>query len=153
MNRFALPFIFTVGTAALIGLSSDVPSTSHIPRAAREARFALDVASVANRVVPYARIPFRQMLVAHARDKVGSALPGWLDDFVAADERAKGMLAATLRAYADADMNVQKTAKALGIHPNTIYARMQKIEGITGLTPLRYHALTEMLLALECAGR
>ena len=48
-------------------------------------------------------------------------------------------------------MNVLKTAKALAIHPNTIYARMQKINDITGRNALNYHALTEMLLAAECA--
>jgi len=50
-------------------------------------------------------------------------------------------------------MNVLKTAKALGIHPNTIYARMQKINDITGRNALGYHALTELLLATECAGQ
>jgi sugar diacid utilization regulator len=57
----------------------------------------------------------------------------------------------TLEAYADADMNVLRTAKALAIHPNTIYARLQKINDITGRNALNYHALTEMLLAAECA--
>ena len=50
-------------------------------------------------------------------------------------------------------MNVLKTAKALGIHPNTIYARLQKIDDITGRNALSYHALTELLLAAECAGQ
>ena len=47
-------------------------------------------------------------------------------------------------------MNAQKTAKALSIHPNTIYSRMQRIGDITGRNPLEYHALTELLLAMEC---
>jgi len=141
-----------VGPAALIGLSNDVPSTSHIPRALHEARFALDFASVADRVLPYSRIPFRKLLVSHARKPIRAALPGWIEAFVEADGRAGGALAATLAAYADADMNVLRTAKALGLHPNTIYARMQRIEAITGSSPTRYHALTEMLLALDCAA-
>ena len=141
-----------VGPAALIGLSNDVPSTSHIPRALHEARFALDFANVADRVLPYSRIPFRTLVVSHARKPVRAALPGWVDRFIEADARAGGALAATLAAYADADMNVLKTAKALGLHPNTIYARMQRIEAITGSSPTNYHALTEMLLALDCAA-
>ena len=145
------PQLRTVGPAALIGLSNDVPSTSHIPRAAMEARLALDFASVSERVLPYAHIPFRQMLVSHARDTIQSALPAWLDEFVKTDAKSKGALAATLDAYASADMNVLQAAKALTIHPNTVYARMQKIERITGRNPLSYHALTELLLAMECA--
>ena len=79
-----------------------------------------------------------------------STLPAWLDDLARADDKARGKLSATLRAYADADMNVLQTAKLLSVHPNTIYARAQRILDITGRNPLSYHALTEMLLATEC---
>jgi len=139
-----------VGPAALIGLSNDVPSTSHIPRAAAEAKFALGFGDVANRIVRYSQIPFRQLLVSRAREEILSALPAWLDTFVTADTKARGSLTATLQAYATADMNVLQSAKELGVHPNTIYARMQKIEDLTGQNALSYHALTEMLLAIEC---
>ena len=147
----AYPLLRQVGPAAVIGLSDDVPSTSHIPRAASEARLALGFADVANRVMRYSNIPFRKMLVTHARASVRAALPGWLDAFAALDRKARGSLSATLNAYADADMNVLRAAEALGVHPNTIYARMGRIREATGLDPLSYHALTEMLLAAECA--
>ena len=58
-------------------------------------------------------------------------------------------LSDTLRAYADCDMNVLRTAKSLGIHPNTIYARMKRINDATGMNASSYHALTEILLAME----
>jgi PucR C-terminal helix-turn-helix domain/GGDEF-like domain len=144
------PALRQVGPAALIGMSNDVPSTSHIPRAAMEARLALDFASFGERVMPYSRIPLRQMLVSHAQDSIQSALPGWLRDFVSVDDKARGVLGATLRAYADADMNVLRAAKLLGVHPNTIYSRVQRITDITGRNMLAYHDLTELLLALDC---
>ena len=146
------PRLRMVGPAALIGLSNDVPSTAHIPRAAAEARLALDYASVSDRVVPIARIPFRSVLVAHGRQGVQAALPPWLDEFVTMDQRARGALSIMLETYADTSMNVQQAAGRLGIHANTIYARMQRIHERTGMNPLEYHALTEMLLALECRG-
>jgi sugar diacid utilization regulator len=146
------PPLRKIGPAALIGLSADAPSTSHIPRALSEARLALDFAHVADRVMPYSRIPFRHMLVRLASENIHSALPTWLDDLLQADHRARGALIETLHAYADANMNVLQTAKALSLHPNTIYARMQKIEDITGRSALGYHALTELLLAAECAN-
>jgi sugar diacid utilization regulator len=145
-----MPQLRKVGPAALIGMSNDVPSTSHIPRAAREAKLALDFASFTERVMPYSSVSLRQVLVAHAEDSMQTALPVWLDDFIHADAKAQGKLSATLRAYADADMNVLKAAKLLSVHPNTIYARAQRISDITGRNPLSYHALTEMLLATEC---
>ena len=143
------PKLEQVGPAAIIGLSNDAPSTSHVPRAYREAQLALDVANVAERVVAYADIPFRQMVLQSARDHIQSALPAWLDGFRAADRKARGTLSATLRAYADANMNALQTAKGLSLHANTIYARMQRIAEITGKNPLAYHDLTEMLLALD----
>ena len=146
------PLLRQIGPAALIGLSNDVPSTSHIPRAASQARLALDFADVANRVMIYSDIPFPQMLVTHARDAVQSALPPWLDTFTAGDEKSRGALSKTLSIYADSDMNALRAAKKLGIHPNTLYARMRKIRDLTGLDPLNYHALTEMLLACACVG-
>lgn len=137
-----------VGPAALIGMSNDVPATSYIPRAATEALCALEFASVAERVKPYSTVSLRQRLVAIAREDTRATLPAWLHEFHSADTR--GRLAATLQAYADADMNVQKTAKALNVHPNTIYARAQRIEDITGKSLLSYNDLTELLLAIEC---
>ena len=145
-----LPYLRKVGPAAFIGMSNDVPSTSHIPRAAAEARLALDFASYTERVKPYASVSLRQLLVSHARDGIQSALPVWLDAFVSVDDKSRGRLAETLRAYADADMNVQQAAKRLGCHPNTIYSRAQRIADVTGKNPLAYHDLTELLLAVEC---
>ncbi len=144
------PHLLKVDPAALIGLSNDAPSTLHIPRALSEAKLALEQANVAMRVVRASDVAFRQVLISKARDNVRNALPPWIDTFLRADR--KGRLAATLSAYADCDMNVLKSAKQLDVHPNTIYARMQKIEDLTGLDPHSYHALTEMLLALECRG-
>jgi sugar diacid utilization regulator len=145
-----MPQLRLVGPAAFIGMSNDVPSTSHIPRAAGEARLALDFATFTERVMPYSSISLRQLLVVQARDKMQASLPGWLDDFIEADRRARGRLQETLRAYADADMNVLQAAKQLSVHPNTIYARAQKIGDITGKSLLNYHDLTELLLAVEC---
>jgi len=143
------PRLEQVGPAVLIGLSSDAPSTTHVRRALTEARLALDFASVAQRVMAYADIPFRQLIVRHARDRIQSAFPAWLDALQAADRKARGELSKTLRGYADANMNALQAAKDLAVHSNTIYSRMQRIADITGKNGLRYHDLTELLLALE----
>ena len=142
------PALKTIGPAALIGLSNDAPSTSHIPKSANEARLALDFATVSKRVVRYSRISFRNMLLAQANETIRFSTPAWLESLHSADRR--GALTKTLYAYADCDMNILQTAKALSIHPNTIYARMRKIEQVTGLNAQRFHSLNELLLALDC---
>jgi hypothetical protein len=142
--------LLNLGTAAIVGMSADVPSTAHIPRALVEAGLALDFAHVGNRVVRYSDIPVRRMLVRHAREGMGSALPAWTDALIAADTRSGGALIATLDAYANADMNVLRAAQTLGVHSNTVYGRLQKIADLTGHDARHFHSLTELLLATAC---
>ena len=144
------PELLNLGPAAIVGMSNDVPSTAHIPRALVEARVALDFANVGTRVVRYSDIPVRRMLVRHARGGLGSALPAWTDSLIAADARAGGALLATLDAYANADMNVLKAAESLGVHSNTVYGRLQKIADLTGHDARSFNSLSELLLATAC---
>ena len=74
------PALKKVGPAALIGLSNDAPSTSHIPRAANEARLALDFASVATRVMRYSKdLAAADGPRAEAQTSSNISLPAWLD--------------------------------------------------------------------------
>lgn len=150
-DRVAWPLL-TLGNSVLVGISSDAPATALIPKALREAGLALELADARERVVKYSDIPLRKLLLHLAEGNVQSAMPGWTQSLVAADRHSKGKLSATLRGYGDADMNVLKAAKSLKVHPNTVYARMQKIRDITGLEPTRFSALNELLLALDIAG-
>jgi len=139
-----------VGNAALIGVSNDVPSTSHIPTAYREAGSALELATVSQRVVQFSEIPLRRLLLHFAVADFRRVLPAWAPEFYAADEAAGGALAATLRAYAGVDMNVFKAAQSLGVHPNTVYARLQRIFDISGLQARSFHALADLLIVCDC---
>jgi sugar diacid utilization regulator len=47
-------------------------------------------------------------------------------------------------------MNVQKAGRRLGVHPNTVYARLGRIRDLTGLDGQRHHDLVELLLAADC---
>jgi hypothetical protein len=144
--------LLQLGDDVRVGISADVPSTALVARALREGQLALDQAGAKARIVKYSEIPLRQLLLQVAGEQACSALPAWTEALLSSDARSKHKLSATLRQYADADMNVLQAAKALGVHPNTIYARMQRIRDITGQDPTRFHALTELLLAIDCAG-
>ncbi|MDH4255173.1 MAG: helix-turn-helix domain-containing protein, partial [Gammaproteobacteria bacterium] len=147
-----LPALLTLGPAVLVGISADHPSTSHIRRARHEAEIALGLANVTERVVAFAALPIRRLLIELGGEQVKPALPGWAGAFTAADAKARGRLAETLCACAAADMNVLKAARSLGLHPNTIYARLARIEAITGLDARRFDALNELLLAIELSN-
>lgn len=139
-----------VGNAVLIGVSNDSPSTSHIPTAHREAAAALELASVTERIVQFSEIPMRRLLLHFAAQDFGRVLPSWTHELQHADRRASGALIATLRAYASADMNIVKAAYLLHAHPNTIYARLQRIFDISGLQPRAFHALNDLLIVCDC---
>lgn len=142
-----------VGPAALIGVSNDAPSTSQIPSAHREAQLALEMASVSRRVVQFSEIPLQQLLLHLAGDDIQRVLPAWSGALLQADRKLRGAVWATLQTYAGQDMNVLKTARHLHVHPNTIYARFEKILEMTGVNARSYRGLSELLLVLDCARR
>jgi hypothetical protein len=143
--------LMVLGPAVLIGISADQPSTAFIPNALREATVALDFASVTERVVQYSGLSVRRLLLHRAGSHMQSSAPPWSSALTSADEKSRGALIQTARALADADLNVQKAARALELHPNTIYARIERIQQLTGLDCQRYHDLTDLLLALDCS--
>jgi sugar diacid utilization regulator len=102
--------------------------------------------------VQFADLPIRGLLVHRGTEYIQSAPPNWVAALMAADAKAGGALVQTLRAIADADMNMQKAARILGKHPNTVYTRIERIREMTGLDGQRYHDLTELLLGADCAG-
>lgn len=144
------PMLLVLGPAVLVGVSADHPSTSFLPKALHQATIALDFTSVANRVVQFSNLPIRDLLIHHGTDYLQAAPPSWVAALVSADENAEGALIQTLRAIGEADMNMQKAARILGKHPNTVYARIERIRGLTGLDGQHYRDLTELLLAADC---
>ncbi len=139
-----------LGPAVLVGTSTDQPSTSFLPRALHEATIALDFASVTKRVVQFSDLPIRSLMVHRGGDFVRLVAPNWVAALINADQKTKGSLIRTLQAVADADMNVQKAGRQLGVHPNTVYARLGRIKELTGLDGQRHHDLVELLLAADC---
>lgn len=146
----AAPRLDLLGPSVIVGLSADQPSTAFVPKALREANVALDFASAARRVVHFADLPARALLVHRGRADLIATPPAWLAAFRAADARAGGAFVETLRAIADADLNMQSAARKLGLHANTIYARLERIRQATGFDARRYHDLTELLLVADC---
>lgn len=142
-----------VGPAAVIGVSNDALSTSQIPTAHREAQMALEMADVTHRVTQFSDIPMQRLILHLAGDEFQRVLPSWTGDFLQADAKGRGALVATLRAYAEADMNALRAAENLKVHPNTIYSRFQRILDITGLDARSYNALSELLLVADCGRR
>ncbi len=139
----------SAGPSVLIGVSSDVPASARIPLAYRQARLALELARVDRRVVAVGELPLQTLAVHLAGDGLRDLMPIWSGRLRQADTDAQGALSQTLTTYADADMNVVKAAARLGIHANTLYARLARVRELTGRDPRRYRALAELLLVID----
>lgn len=145
--------LLMVGNAVLIGVSNDVPSTSQIPSANRQALLALELADVDNRVVQFSEISVRRLMLSLAGEELQRVLPPWASEFFVLDDKLGGALLATIRAYAGSSMNVLKAAETLSVHPNTVYSRFQKLLDVTGLDARSYEMLTELLIVADCRRR
>ncbi len=138
-----------VGNAAYIGVSSDIQSTSQIPKAYQQAIQVLKLATPTRRVVSACRLSIRELLLQSSAQQMRHSLPQWAEHFYLADNKSKGALSSTLRAYAKTSMNILKAGAVLSVHPNTIYSRFQKIYDITGHDAKRFEALNELLLICD----
>ncbi len=140
----------TLGNAVLVGTSSDLFHTAKIPTGLRQAKMALNQASVERRVLRFDELTLRQVALDTARDELRPVLPDWALALRAKDDDSGNVLSDTLRAYADASMNILKAAAVLSVHPNTIYARLDKVRDVSGLEPKAFHQLNELLIACDC---
>ena len=141
-----------LGPSVLVGISTNQPSTSSIAKALREATMALEHASVGRRVVEFSGLTLHSLVLHKGGEFVHTVLPQWAHALAAADVAAQGHLVETLRAVAEANLNVQGAGRALGLHPNTVYARLERIKDVTDLDGRRHHDLVELLLAVDCAA-
>jgi hypothetical protein len=139
----------TAGNAVLIGISGDVASTSRIPSAHRQALLAMRMSGITHRVVEFAATPLPRLMIHLAGEELQRLLPAWASSLYDADDKLAGVLMHTLRAYADADMNVLKAAARLSVNPNTVYARLNRVSEITGLDARSYRALTDLLTVAD----
>jgi PucR C-terminal helix-turn-helix domain/GGDEF-like domain len=57
----------------------------------------------------------------------------------------------TIRAFAASDMNVRGAAERIGVHPNTVRYRLERIASSTGHDPRTFDGLTELVCAIELA--
>ncbi|MBW0109819.1 helix-turn-helix domain-containing protein [Pseudonocardia sp. KRD-182] len=68
------------------------------------------------------------------------------------DETGGGDLVETLRCYLDCGAQVRATAKALGVHENTVRYRLGRIEHVTGMDVRRFDTLLAAQLAFQVEG-
>ncbi|MET8797096.1 helix-turn-helix domain-containing protein [Nocardia sp. NPDC004568] len=137
------------GIATALGVSTVSAGVEQLPRARQEARAALELLPDDGGVMALPELsPFRYLVLRSdetARNLVDPRIIRTLTE-----DHAKGaVLADTIRAFADADMNLREAADTLRIHHNTAKYRLRRIQQLTGRNIRSVADLVDLLVALE----
>jgi DNA-binding PucR family transcriptional regulator len=87
------------------------------------------------------QVPDLEELRSFAREVLGA--------LTAHEARHRSGLARTLAAYLRENGSLQRAARELHVHPNTVTYRLNRVEGITGLDLDRYQDRLMAQVALE----
>jgi sugar diacid utilization regulator len=137
------------GTPLAMGISTVAGGVADLPRACLEARTALESVADGGGVVALPRLSPLDYLLLRADDTARWLVDARLRAFLDADRARGGVLVATVRAFAGADLNLRLAAGRLQVHPNTAQYRLRRIQERTGRNPRRIADLLDLLVAIE----
>ncbi|SEG98112.1 PucR C-terminal helix-turn-helix domain-containing protein [Nonomuraea solani] len=138
----------TEGIRLAMGISTVSAGTAQIPQAYLEARAVLDFVPEEGGVAALPRITPFQYLALKADDTARHLVDPRITALLAEDRERGGVLTATIRAFAAADLNLRAAAEALQIHPNTAQYRLRRIQERTGRSLRSINDLVELLVAI-----
>ncbi|MFC9895355.1 PucR family transcriptional regulator [Nocardia sp. NPDC127579] len=137
------------GLAVAFGASTVVTDLAQLPAAYQQARAALELAPDTGGVQALSRLtPFRYLML-RADDIAHGLIDPRVRAALAEDRARGGVLTATIRAFAAADMNLREAAEALRVHHNTAKYRVRRIQELTGRNLRHLSDLTDLLVAIE----
>jgi sugar diacid utilization regulator len=136
------------GIALAMGVSTVARGVEDLPRAYQEAHVALAGIGDDGGVAALARLTPFDYLALRADDTARRLVNPRLRAFLDEDRERGRVLTQTIRAIADADLNLRAAAERLQVHPNTALYRLRRIEERTGRNPRRIADLLDLLVAI-----
>ncbi|MDA0635057.1 helix-turn-helix domain-containing protein [Nonomuraea sp. MCN248] len=136
------------GIVLAMGISTVVAGIAHLPQAYQEARAVIDFLPEDGGVAALPRITPFQYLALGADDTARNLVDPRITSLLDEDRARGGVLTATIRAFAAADLNLRTAAERLQIHPNTAQYRLRRIQERTGRSLRRIDDLVELLVAI-----
>jgi PucR C-terminal helix-turn-helix domain/GGDEF-like domain len=142
------------GTPLAVGVSTVADGVAELPRAYAEARSALEcITGDGGGVVALPRLPPFGYLALRVDDTAQRLVDPRVREFLEEDRARGGVLTATIRAFADADLKINGAAEQLQVHPNTAQYRLRRIEERTGRNPRQIADLLDLLFAIALDER
>ena len=121
------------GFGVVISRSRHATDPVEVPRAASEARLALNVGAAEGRSpIAFEETGAYRLLLGTSEDELRSFYSETVEPLVAYDEQYETDLVTTVEAYLDSDANVPATAKKLFTHRHTIRYRLERIRDLSG---------------------
>ncbi|GAA3545206.1 hypothetical protein GCM10022419_026800 [Nonomuraea rosea] len=136
------------GIRLAMGVSTVAVGAAQIPQAYQEARAVLDFVPEEGGLAALPRITPFQYLALKADDTARNLVDPRITSLLAEDRARGGVLTATIRAFAAADLNLRAAAERLQIHPNTAQYRLRRIHERTGRSLRSIDDLVELLVAI-----
>lgn len=121
------------GFGVVISRSRHAGDPTEVPRAASEARLALNVGVAEGRSpIAFEETGAYRLLLGTSEEELRSFYSETVEPLVAYDEQYETDLVTTVEAYLDSDANVPATAKKLFTHRHTIRYRLERIRDLSG---------------------
>lgn len=136
------------GMPLAMGISTVAAGVAELPRAYLEARTALEGVAGGGGVVALPRLSPFDYLALRADDTARWLVDRRVRAFLDEDRARGGVLIATVRAFADADLNLRVAAERLQVHPNTAQYRLRRVQERSGRNPRRIADLLDLLVAM-----
>ncbi|MEO3874384.1 helix-turn-helix domain-containing protein [Nonomuraea sp. B12E4] len=136
------------GIRLAMGISTVSAGPAQIPQAYQEARAVLDFVPEEGGVAALPRITPFEYLALKADDTARHLVDPRITSLLAEDRARGGVLTATIRAFAAADLNLRAAAERLQIHPNTAQYRLRRIQERTGRSLRSINDLVDLLVAI-----
>ncbi|MGP4026023.1 PucR family transcriptional regulator [Actinomadura sp. 3N407] len=136
------------GIVLAMGISTVVHGMGQIPRAYQEARNVLEYLPEDGGVAALPRISPFEYMALRADDTARHLVDPRIAELLSEDRMRGGVLTATIRAFAAADLNLRAAAEQLQIHHNTAQYRLRRIQERTGRNLRHFTDLVDLLVAI-----
>jgi hypothetical protein len=137
------------GIDVRFGVSMPAAGFAGIRSAYHEAVLALSHASSARPIVPLDALSALESVLVGASATARAVLGSQARDLKALPATDRAMILATVRALARSDLNVKRAAQLLGVHPNTVRYRQERIAATTGHDPRTFAGLADLVCVID----
>jgi hypothetical protein len=131
------------------GVSMPAAGFAGVRSAYREAVLALSHASSGRPIVPLDALSAFESVLVGVSDTARAVLAARARELTALPGADRAMIEATVRALAASDLNVNRAAQRLDVHPNTVRYRQQRIAATTGHDPRTFAGLADLFCVVE----